>query len=54
MSMKAGCSCPQCKGKGMMQYTGRDVNRSGGTHYQRILKCNNCGWETTEDQVRSK
>lgn len=52
MSITAGCNCTQCK-KGMMQYTGKD--KSGpNSSYQRILICNSCGWEATEDKVRTQ
>lgn len=51
MSMTAGCTCPQCK-KGNMQYTGRDKNGPNSS-YQRILQCNHCKWEATEDKVRN-
>jgi predicted Zn-ribbon and HTH transcriptional regulator len=53
MQMIAGCKCPQCRSSeaGMMQYTGRDKTGPNSS-YQRILKCNECGWEATEDKVR--
>lgn len=55
MAKKAGDACPQCKNtkKGMLIYSGRDKSGPANS-YQRILQCNSCKWECTEDQVRKK